>query len=94
MRSYIDELDTDLSEVETELYGDEDECGCNSHDCVNCDEEECVVTLECPACGSEICVEACELEDCDQLKCPTCGQLLNVVCTEEEEDSSASEEEA
>ncbi len=80
MRDYIDELDTDLAEVETEVYGI-DECDC----C--CDEDE-IVELECPACGEEICIEEYELEDCEQLECPACGKMLNVVCEdcEEEED--------
>lgn len=93
MREYIDELDTDLSEVETEVYGIDEEDSV-SHDCVNCDEDECVVSLECPACGNEICIEACELEDCEQLECPACGQLLNVVCEDGgEEDDPADEQE-
>ncbi len=95
MRDYIDELDTDLSEVETELYGvDEEEEEPAAHDCVNCDKDECVVSLECPACGHEICIEACELEDCEQLECPACGQLLNVVCEDDEDgEDSAGEQE-
>ncbi len=90
MREYLDEMDTDLSEVETEVYGDgafgEDDEEDPAHDCVNCDEEDCVVTLDCPACGQEICIEACELEECEQLECPSCGQLLNVICEEDESD--------
>lgn len=96
MREYIDELDTDMSALESVVYDDEDEDEDDEddeHDCVNCDEEECVVRMECPACGEEIFIEACELEDCEQLECPSCGQLLNVVRDEdEEEDESESEE--
>lgn len=93
MREYIDELDTDMSTLESAVYdGDEDED--DEHDCVNCDEEECVVSLECPACGEEIFIEACELEDCEQLECPACGKMMDVVCEEriDEEDDSGSEE--
>ncbi|MCH5183514.1 MAG: hypothetical protein J1E00_04980 [Oscillospiraceae bacterium] len=98
MREYIDELDTDMSALESAVYdGEEDDEEFeedDEHDCVNCDEEECVVSLECPACGEEIFIEACELEDCEQLECPACGEMLDVVCEEriEEDDESESEE--
>lgn len=95
MREYIDELDTDMSTLESAVYdGEEDEEEDDEHDCINCDEEECVVSLECPACGEEIFIEACELEDCEQLECPSCGQMLDVVCEEriDEEEDSESEE--
>lgn len=94
MREYIDELDTDMSALETAVYeGEEDEIEDDEHDCVNCDEEECVVQLECPSCGEEIFIEACELKDCEQLECPSCGEMLDVVCEEsDEEEDSALEE--
>ena len=96
MREYIDELDTDMSALESAVYDgeeeDEDDVD-DEHDCVNCDEEECVVSLKCPACGEEIFIEACELEDCEQLECPACGQMLDVVCEERiDEDEDGSEE--
>lgn len=88
MRDYIDELDTDLSAVETDLYdSDEDE-----YDCENCDEEECPVGMECPACGEMIYAEPCELEQRDTLECPSCGQILNIVCEEADEDEPVEEE--
>lgn len=97
MREYIDELDTDMSALESAVYDDEEEEDDeedDEHDCINCDEEECVVSLECPACGEEIFIEACELEDCEQLECPACGEMLDVVCEErvEEDDESETEE--
>lgn len=85
MRDYIDELDTDLAEVETELYGDEEDC-----DCCDCDCDD-VVELECPACGEVICIEEDELEDCEQLECPACGMMCNVVCCEDEEEDETEE---
>lgn len=84
MRDYIDELDTDLAEVETELYG-EGECDCC--DCCDCDEDG-IVELECPACGELICIEEEELEDCEQLECPACNKMLNVVCSDEEDEEA------
>lgn len=94
MREYIDEMDTDMSALETAVYDgeEEDEDEDIEHDCVNCDEEECVVSLECPACGEEIFIEACELEDCEQLECPSCGQMLNVVHEEDESDDESGED--
>lgn len=98
MREYIDELDTDMSALESVVYDDEEDDEeydeDEEHDCVNCDEEQCVVSLKCCACGEEIFIEACELEDCEQLECPSCGQMFDVVCKEEfdEEEESESEE--
>ena len=82
MRDYIDELDTDLAEVETELYDDDDDCDC---DCCDCDDDE-IVELECPACGECICIDEEDLEECEQLECPSCGKMLNVVYTEDDEE--------
>ena len=62
------------------------------HDCVNCDRDECVVRLECPACGEEIFVESCELEDCEQLECPSCGEMLDVVCEEADDEDGEDED--
>lgn len=93
MREYIDELDTDMSALETAVYDDEDYEEGSEHDCINCDEEECVVSLECPACGEEIFIEACELEDCEQLECPACGEMLDVVCEERIDEENGSESE-
>ncbi len=93
MRDYIDEMDNDLSEVETAVYedGEDDE---PKRDCVNCDEEACVVRLECPACGEEIFMEACRLEDREHLECPFCGEMLDVVCEEagDEDDENEDDE--
>ncbi len=93
MREYIDEMDNDLSAVETAVYeDDEDEDDDDEeHDCVNCDRDECVVRLECPACGEEIFVESCELEDCEQLECPSCGEMLDVVCEEADDEDDEDE---
>jgi hypothetical protein len=91
MRDYIDELDTDLAEVETEVYGlDECDCECDC-DCDCCCDDDDIVELECPACGEEICIEEEELEDCEQLECPACGKMLNVVCEECDEDEEDDE---
>ena len=41
MRDYIDELDTDLAEVETEVYGlDECDCDCDCDCECHCDDED------------------------------------------------------
>ncbi len=89
IRDYLDELDTDLAEVETEVYG-LDDCDCDC-DCDYCDEDD-IVELECPACGEVICIEEEELEDCEQLECPACGKMLNVVCEDCEEEDDEDDE--
>lgn len=89
MREYIDELDTDLSAIETEIY-DTDEEDEDERDCEGC-EEDCPVALECPACGETVYAEPCELEGMETLKCPACGQVLDVVCVETEEEEEEEE---
>ncbi len=49
---YADELDSDLGDVESELYGD-DYCDCDDEDwgeCEECEEEDCA---NCPALADE-----------------------------------------
>ena len=90
MREYIDELDTDLSALESDVYDLDDE---EEYDCEGCDEEECPIGLECPACGEMVYAEPCELESRDTLECPSCGQVLNIVCEELDDEEEEEEEE-
>ena len=85
MRDYIDELDTDLAEVETELYGD-DECDC---DCCDCDDDwdgE-FYEITCPACGATFEVDEDTLLD-GGIACPECDEPLefDIECDCEDDD--------
>lgn len=62
----VDEIDEDLSDLETCVYEcDDDDCFCDDDDCYE---------IECPNCGETICVDGI-LED-GSIDCPNCGTLL------------------
>ncbi len=63
----VDEIDEDLSDLETYVYEcDDDDCFCDDDDCYE---------IECPNCGETICVDDDILED-GSIDCPNCGTLL------------------
>ena len=63
----VDEIDEDLSDLETYVYEcDDDDCFCDDDDCYE---------IECPNCGETICVDDVILED-GSIDCPNCGTLL------------------
>ena len=63
----VDEIDEDLSDLETYVYEcDDDDCFCDDDDCYE---------IECPNCGETICVDDGILED-GSIDCPICGTLL------------------
>ena len=84
-------IDEDLSEVEDEVFGD-DECDC---DCCNCDDDcccdcdcdcdgdECTYEVVCPTCGDTIELNDLMLED-GSIECPNCGELLEFDLDEED----------
>lgn len=71
----IDEIDCDLGEVEEELFGDYDDCGCGD-DCDCCE-------VMCPECGEEILLEGDEIEDV--ISCPNCNAEIELDFDDEEE---------
>ena len=62
----VDEIDEDLSDLESYVYEDDDDCCCGDDDCYE---------IECPNCGETICVDDGILED-GSIDCPNCGTLL------------------
>ena len=81
---YLDELDSDLGDLEEYVYDDDeydcdcdccdDECDCDccDDDC-DCDEEYYEIT--CPNCGETICFD--DTIDTDNLECPACGKKID-----------------
>ncbi|MBR1970342.1 MAG: hypothetical protein IKA17_08290 [Clostridia bacterium] len=69
MQLQLDEVDEDLDELESFVYGDEDE------DFYDDDEEE--YEVECPNCGDMICFDA-DLLDSDKINCPACGEEIEL----------------
>ena len=81
---YLDELDSDLGDLEEYVYDDCDECDCFDEDddcdcccdddCDCCDDEE-YYEITCPNCGETICFD--ESIDTDKLECPACGKKID-----------------
>lgn len=68
LSDYVEDIDEDLSNVETDMYGEDDECG-------SCD--ECgKLTYNCPHCGHEVEFDADDVDFDENAKCPECGQEL------------------
>ncbi|MCI6825544.1 MAG: hypothetical protein MR981_06760 [Ruminococcus bromii] len=76
----VDEIDQDLADVETELFDDDCDCGCD--DCCDCDDEEDYEDEEnpfyevtCGSCGQKLNVSEDVLLE-GEIECPNCGELL------------------
>ncbi|MGN0544016.1 MAG: CD1247 N-terminal domain-containing protein [Acutalibacteraceae bacterium] len=63
----VDEIDEDLSDLESYVYEEDDYgCGCEDDD---------YYEIDCPKCGETICVDDGILEE-GSIECPNCGELL------------------
>lgn len=71
---YVESIDDDLSEVEEELFGDEDDYDDEDDDE---DEDDQYYEVECPTCREVIYLDQ-ELADKDEIKCPNCGEKLEL----------------
>ena len=81
LREYVEELDHDLGEVETELYDCDDDYEYDD-EYEDEDEEEFeddseYYELECPSCGEVICFD--DSLDPESLVCPACGEPVGDV---------------
>lgn len=68
MQLQLDEVDEDLDDLESFVYGDED---LDEYD----DEDE--YEVECPSCHDMICFDA-NLLDEDKITCPACGEEIEL----------------
>ncbi len=88
LEEYVEAIDSDLSELEGEVYDDDlddeddecDECDeCAGHDADDEDEEEDqrIVEMECPKCGEDVTFDEGFLYDADvEISCPECGAIV------------------
>lgn len=78
LEEYVEAIDSDLSDLEGDIYDedDDDECGCAS--CAPDDDAaEPVVEMECPKCGEDVVFEEGFLYDADvEVTCPECGATV------------------
>jgi hypothetical protein len=90
LEDYVDELDEDLGDVESAVYGDDEdeddedfECDGNCEGCDGCDvddEDEEYYEAQCPSCGE---VVRFEIDvDPEDWVCPACGEKFD--CTIED----------
>jgi len=71
MEDYIESIDSDLADVEEELFGDEED--------EEFDEDD-MVDVECPNCHEQVCFDASILYDDDliEVTCPNCDAVVFV----------------
>ena len=89
----LDAISADLEDVENEVFGcdcDDDDCCCCDDDdddccCCDCDEEDYVYEVNCPACGADVIAEESDLMN-GEMDCPACGEHLEFDFEEIEED--------
>ena len=72
----IESLDEDLTEVENDLYGEDDEDEDDyDYDEDDDSEEEDIYEVTCPSCGETFDVDEAMLDE-GEINCPACGELL------------------
>ena len=72
MCEVIESLDEDLTEVENDLYGEDEE---DYDDDEDEDDEEDIYEVTCPSCGEVFEVDEAMLDE-GEINCPACGELL------------------
>ena len=88
LNEYVESIDSDLSDMEDALFGDEDEEGCYGH-CHQADDDEDeddeeddedeqdnLVEYTCPHCGEEMTFEVDNFDFDEDYLCPNCHQPL------------------
>lgn len=70
LREYAEELDEDLGDVETDLWGDDDE---DEDD----EDETGFYEATCPACSETVCFD--DSIDPEEVICPACGEKFSCV---------------
>lgn len=94
LNDYVEELDSDLGDVERDIYecDDDDDCDCDCDcDCCDCDcddDDEDYYEAVCPKCGEIIYLDN-DLIECDDILCPECGEKL--ICELGEDDETDGE---
>lgn len=72
MCEVIESLDEDLTEIENDLYGEDEE---DYDDDEDEDDEEDIYEVTCPSCGEVFEVDEAMLDE-GEINCPACGELL------------------
>jgi len=75
VRSYVEQVDDDLGELENDFYGDD----------YDDDEEDADYAVECPSCEETIYMDE-DTADSGLIKCPNCGESLEFSFDEDDEE--------
>lgn len=83
LSEYVESIDEDLADLESELYDDDDEDAYvddeddDEYDDDEADDEDDeVITYECPHCGQQVEIDAADVDFDAEAKCPGCGKEL------------------
>ncbi len=80
LSDYIEEVDQDLGDVESEVFGyddDEDYDDDEYYDDEDYDEDEEFYEIECPTCGKKVYLDE-DMLDLESVDCPKCGEKLEL----------------
>ena len=84
---YMEEMDSDLGEVEEVLYGDDNCCDCD--DCEDEDEDEDEeleeLSFDCPHCGKTVMLKASDIDYDQSPVCQHCGKPFFIDVTDDPE---------
>lgn len=86
----LEAVDEDLSSLEDEIYGTEEDDECDDDCCCCCDDDEDVYEVKCPNCDEEICIDGSVL-DKGEIQCPNCGETLTFEFEDEDDDCCCDE---
>lgn len=92
----VEAIDEDLSSLEDEFYGDEDDDECDCDCCCDDDDDDCdcccdddddddLYELECPNCGDKIYITEDMLNG--SIECPNCNTKIDDIEVEDEDES-------
>lgn len=81
LEDYVETIDEDLTELEGEIYDDDDTAS----------EDEDLVEVECPKCHDQVAFESDVLQDADEVEvtCPSCGTVVYESVPEPDDYSSS-----
>lgn len=81
MEDYVDAIDEDLSDLEEDLYYDEDE----DDDYEDDDDFSNYISIKCPSCNETVYIDS-DICDCNEaITCPNCHEEIPLdICSKEE----------
>lgn len=78
LQEYVEDIDTDLTDMEEVLFGDDD-CDCDCEDCMDDydmdddDDDDQELSFDCPNCGKTVLLRASDIESEEDVVCKHCN---------------------